>query len=257
MVRKVPISERDASTLERLRQAQPPVSLAQPESYRDRVVLKPWGHEFLVFENEHVAIWFLHIKEAFATSMHCHPGKRTSLILLAGRAFCNTLNHRIFLDAADAAVFEKGVFHSTKAQSAEGIDLIEVETPPQKTDLVRLNDGYGRQTMGYEGLSEMRGSDLGRFGHFWLPEPAAAAEAAHGAAGWRIRVEAFRDTADFRGRFRAEAGRIYCPCRGGLAGRDGTALEIGEAKAADDLPAPPECGLPGPLTLLSAWREAT
>ena len=255
MVRKVQKSERDASNLERLRVVQPIFNHEQPQSYRDKVVLKPWGHEFLIFENEHVAIWFLHIKEEFATSMHCHPSKRTSLILLSGRAFCNTLNHRIFMDCLDAAVFEKGVFHSTKALSSEGIDLIEVETPPQKTDLVRLNDGYGRQAFGYEGLSEMRKSDLERFGYFHLEEPDSTVPEQRIEKRYGMRVERYMDTSDYQARFKPKVGEIYCPCRGSILDDAGIELiELGEARNAVEMPDPAQCRLSGSLTLISTYR---
>ena len=32
-------------------------------SYADVVVNKPWGHEYLVYENEHVGLWYLHIEK--------------------------------------------------------------------------------------------------------------------------------------------------------------------------------------------------
>ena len=48
--------------------------------YSKVIVKKPWGYEYLVFENEFVAIWMLHIVRKRKTSMHCHPQKRTSLI---------------------------------------------------------------------------------------------------------------------------------------------------------------------------------
>jgi hypothetical protein len=256
VVRKVLKSERDDASLQKIRSVGAVVNNEQPQSYRDRVVLKPWGHEFLVFENPYVAIWFLHIKEEFATSMHCHPSKRTSLILLSGRAFCNTLNHRIFLDCLDAAVFEKGVFHSTKALSQGGIDLIEVETPPQKTDLVRLNDGYGRQSFGYEGLAEMRKSDLDRFGYFHLEEPETDAPSLRTEKHYEIRVDRYRETSDFRERFRPRPGEIVCPCRGAIEGGDGSLLlDIGEARTASEMPATDSCRLPGPLTLITSFRS--
>ena len=45
-------------------------------SYRDKVVKKPWGHEYLIYENDDLGIWFLHIEKGQQTSTHCHP-KRT------------------------------------------------------------------------------------------------------------------------------------------------------------------------------------
>ena len=59
-----------------------------PFDYSKVIVKKPWGYEYLVFENEYVAIWMLHIVRKRKTSMHCHPKKRTSLILLTGNATC-------------------------------------------------------------------------------------------------------------------------------------------------------------------------
>jgi len=52
--------------------------------YHNAIVKKPWGYEYLAFENEYVAIWILHIIRKRKTSMHCHPRKKTGLILQAG-----------------------------------------------------------------------------------------------------------------------------------------------------------------------------
>ena len=49
-----------------------------PFDYSKVIVKKPWGYEYLVFENEFVAIWMLHIVRKRKTSMHCHQKKRTS-----------------------------------------------------------------------------------------------------------------------------------------------------------------------------------
>ena len=45
------------------------------DNYDINVVKKPWGYEYLAYENEHVALWFLHIKHTHSTSLHCHPKK--------------------------------------------------------------------------------------------------------------------------------------------------------------------------------------
>ncbi len=122
--------------------------------YRGLVVNKPWGYEYLLFENNHVAIWTLHITKDHGTSLHCHPQKRTSLIVLSGTVLVSGLIDQFTLNEKDALTIESGVFHSTKALSDDVI-LIEVETPPNKSDLVRLKDEYGRQNKGYEGQTEM------------------------------------------------------------------------------------------------------
>lgn len=123
--------------------------------YKNIVVNKPWGYEYLMFENKEVAIWILHINYDFLTSMHCHPKKRTSLFLLDGRATITTLDSQFNLGYPEGLMIDSGVFHSTKATSPEGIFLMEIETPPDKNDLVRLKDKYGRENKGYEGKTEM------------------------------------------------------------------------------------------------------
>ncbi len=171
-MRLVKISERDRESLDRLREFSVRSSAAQPDSYRNRVVVKPWGYEFLIYQNSKVAVWFLHIKKGHSTSMHCHPSKKTSLIVLSGQALCNTFYNRNYLNGIDSVVIEKGVFHSTQCLSSAGADIIEIETPPDKTDLVRLNDQYGRESNGYEGMSEMKVTGLERFGYFAFDEGA-------------------------------------------------------------------------------------
>ena len=45
----------------------------------------------------------------------------------------------------------RGRFHSSKALSDHGAYILEIETPEDKHDLVRLEDSYGREKTGYEG----------------------------------------------------------------------------------------------------------
>ncbi len=119
------------------------------------IVKKPWGHEYLTYQTEELSIWILHIKKDYLTSMHCHPNKRTTLIVLSGKARVSTLKENFDLKEGDGLIIDKKVFHSTKAISEQGIILMEIESPSKKTDLVRLKDDYGRETKGYELQNEM------------------------------------------------------------------------------------------------------
>lgn len=120
------------------------------EDYRNKIVIKPWGYEYLVYENENVAIWYLHIDKGESTSMHCHPKKSTGLILLRGEAEVSFLADKRIIRNFDKVMIRRGLFHQTKALSDDGIDLLEVETPNDKHDLVRLQDEYGREDKPYE-----------------------------------------------------------------------------------------------------------
>jgi acetolactate synthase-1/2/3 large subunit len=134
-----------------------------PFDYSRVIVKKPWGYEYLVFENEFVAIWMLHIVRKRKTSMHSHPQKRTSLILLAGNATCYHLEGEERLNPMDGILIEEGVFHLTEASSElpidplseNGIWVMEIESPPNKADLVRMEDAYGRSGKAYEGKENM------------------------------------------------------------------------------------------------------
>lgn len=119
--------------------------------YDGIVVNKPWGYEYLMYESDKIGLWYLHIKQDKQTSLHCHPGKKTGYILLTGEAQVSFLNDSTHLKAVSKLMLREGLFHSTKALSEDGIHVIEVESPPDKTNLVRLDDAYGRKEQPYEG----------------------------------------------------------------------------------------------------------
>lgn len=119
------------------------------------IVKKPWGYEYLLYEDGNASVWILRLNKDNLTSMHCHIYKKTALIVLAGKAVCTTLNEGFLLNEGDGLILDKKVFHSTQALSEGGVILLELETPSKKTDVVRLIDQYGRESEGYESESEM------------------------------------------------------------------------------------------------------
>ena len=131
--------------------------------YNNVIVKKPWGYEYLIYKNDQVAIWMLQIVRKRKTSMHCHPKKKTGLVLLAGDAKWAHQEGEIELNQLDGIVIEAGSFHSTEAfnplpiqpQSENGIWVMEIEPPPIKNDLVRMKDAYGREGTAYEGIDNV------------------------------------------------------------------------------------------------------
>jgi quercetin dioxygenase-like cupin family protein len=119
-------------------------------NYNTNIVKKPWGYEYLAYENENVGLWFLYIAPGQSTSMHCHPKKTTGLVLLDGTAEVSFLADKRQLNSLDKVMIRRGLFHSTKAISDTGAFIFEIETPVDKQDLVRLNDQYGRASKPYE-----------------------------------------------------------------------------------------------------------
>ena len=119
------------------------------------IVKKPWGYEYLMYQNNSVGMWCLHIRSGEQTSLHCHPAKKTGLILLSGEADVKFFNDSVRLRSIAKLMLRPGLFHSTAAISSDGIVLLEIETPPDKNNLVRLEDVYGREDKPYEGADSL------------------------------------------------------------------------------------------------------
>lgn len=118
--------------------------------FKDILVKKPWGAEYLLFENDFCAIWVLNINYMQHTSMHCHVEKATSLICLDGEVSSSTLENNNILKPLDGIYFNKKIFHQTQSIWKNGSYVLEIETPINKFDLVRINDNYGRCGKEYE-----------------------------------------------------------------------------------------------------------
>lgn len=162
MIQKIVPREADVTHL--LSRSSVPVSAGNKPDYRNVVVNKPWGYEYLMFENSHVAIWVLFLKDGAKTSMHCHPKKRTSLLVLGGKVITSSLSDQFPLDPLHGVVIDRGAFHSTASEHEEGSFVMEIENPVEKSDLVRLNDTYGRENKGYES-GENISNDLEQYEH--------------------------------------------------------------------------------------------
>lgn len=118
------------------------------------MIIKPWGCEYRAYVDDFIDVWQLTINAGHATSMHAHPRKVTYLICLAGSGVTHLLNGDVDVRSGTILQIGRGVFHSTESIGPEPLILVEVETPRNKYDLVRLKDGYQRAGTGYEQLSE-------------------------------------------------------------------------------------------------------
>jgi len=123
-----------------------------------KLIHKPWGFEWSAFDNGAVAVWILHIAAKRKTSLHCHPNKKTRLIVLSGSVYFTKNNLGRNLNALDVVDIGKGEYHKTEAISEldgfpsaeDGAWLMEIEEPSNKSDLVRMGDDYGRENKPYE-----------------------------------------------------------------------------------------------------------
>lgn len=200
------------------------------DDFKDVIVKKPWGFEYLLYENDQVGVWFLHIEQGKKTSLHCHPNKKTGLILLSGEAVLSFLNSSTALKPLGKTMIREGLFHSTAAVSAQGATVIEVETPRDKTDLVRFDDEYGRQEKPYEGrdATSPRTEEC-----LWLTEPREGAPALHSLAGCSLAMERVAGASGLRER---SPGEVIVVLDGGLFSKGGgPVLAPGDVVGSDTL----------------------
>ena len=123
--------------------------------YDNRIVYKPWGYEYVVYRNlNHLCVTLLSIDYNKTTSLHCHPKKKSGFILVSGKALfqLGLWKKRSEVHSSPSKrMIARGLFHSIKALSKNGLLALEFETPVNKNDLVRFKDDYGRQQKSYEG----------------------------------------------------------------------------------------------------------
>ena len=123
--------------------------------YDNRIVYKPWGYEYVVYRNlNHLCVTLLSIDYNKTTSLHCHPIKKSGFILVSGKALfqLGLWKKRSEVHSSPSKrMIARGIFHSIKALSKNGLLALEFETPVNKNDLVRFKDDYGRQQKSYEG----------------------------------------------------------------------------------------------------------
>ncbi|PPR54545.1 MAG: Acetolactate synthase isozyme 2 large subunit [Alphaproteobacteria bacterium MarineAlpha5_Bin6] len=117
--------------------------------YSEIIVRKPWGYEYIIYQNKNICVTILNIKKGHQTSMHCHPRKKTTLIVLDGKVITSNLIDKKILNNGDGVEIDKKVFHQTSAKNGDAI-VMEIESPNMKQDLLRIKDSYGREKMGYE-----------------------------------------------------------------------------------------------------------
>lgn len=112
--------------------------------FSNKRIIKPWGNEYELFSNENVSLWHLTIKPGQCTSLHSHPNKKTGLLVLEGAVELSFLNSKNKLLPSEKIMIRPGVFHRSTNRLSTNLELLEIETPVNKEDIIRLTDDYGR-----------------------------------------------------------------------------------------------------------------
>jgi rfaE bifunctional protein nucleotidyltransferase chain/domain len=147
-------------------------------NYFKKIYEKPWGYEFLAYQNKNVGIWILTINKDQKTSLHCHYKKSSIVICLDGVAKIDLYNGFEILRVGESLYADKKTFHGLGSYTDTCV-LMEIEiytdnvTFTDKDDLLRIKDMYCREKTGY-GASvkevDVTGEVLQKYRHFKIEE---------------------------------------------------------------------------------------
>jgi mannose-6-phosphate isomerase len=110
-----------------------------------RRVPKPWGHELVFAETERYAGKILHIDAGHRLSLQYHERKDETLYVLSGQVYLfvevEGVMRELKLQPGESYRIRPGVRHRLRAEAV--CELVEVSSP-ELSDVVRLEDAYGR-----------------------------------------------------------------------------------------------------------------
>jgi len=222
--------------------------------YSKVVVKKPWGYEYLIFQNSNVAGWVLYVKNGAQTSMHCHPNKKTSLVVLQGEVVCSTPKLELNLGAGDGLLIEKGVFHQTRGTSAKGAFVLEIESPINKRDLVRFKDQYGRERQGYE-RSDQHAVNIQNYNYLSLQALQLPHNCKKRFGQCALTFRTLESPRQLDEILDSDDQDVVCVLDGQLVnGRKDRTLRVGDTVKIKDIREISERSIVGPLTLLIVKR---
>lgn len=113
------------------------------------IIPKPWGFEYELLVSAEVRLLHLQIGSRQKTSLHCHPEKKTAMLFLRGQGVVHFLNSSQSFAPGHRLILRPSLFHQIEANDQE-VEVLEIESPPNKDDLVRLEDHHGREGLSYE-----------------------------------------------------------------------------------------------------------
>lgn len=110
---------------------------------------KPWGFEYQLLKDRRFDIWELSINPQASTSFHFHGKKDVLVLILRGIVTLSTTDQNLHLGPGKFILLGKGVCHQLKNESVSTVRILEIESPPDRNDLTRIEDNYGRENLPY------------------------------------------------------------------------------------------------------------
>ncbi len=152
----LPCLAQDAVAVARQMAISGPVKRESPgcvhHRYLDDLITKPWGDELRVYDDAFLDAWLLRLDPGMRTSTHGHARKDTVLLCSRGRGMVTAGDGRsVPIREGSMLHIDQGAVHCTLAETE--LLLVEIETPRDKFDVVRIKDDNGRAGRPYEPTS--------------------------------------------------------------------------------------------------------
>jgi len=119
-------------------------------SYRNLIITKPWGYEFVCSEFKNISLLVLHIKNGEETSFHTHSEKDTPMILAQGKLTIKTVEDEYIVNIGEIIILNRQIFHKLCSYDDNTVVLEFEMINPNKNDLIRFQDKYNREKKQYE-----------------------------------------------------------------------------------------------------------
>lgn len=122
-----------------------------------KLVTKPWGFEFELYDNKDISIWCVSIGQehksgylfdSFSTSCHMHTNKIAKVVMLDGAAQLFINDKPVIVRSSEPYTIFPRTPHRLQAYHGHAL-LLEVELPSNRSDIVRFSDSYGRSKNTY------------------------------------------------------------------------------------------------------------
>lgn len=110
---------------------------------KTKKIVKPWGHELLFAKTAKYVGKILVIEKGHRLSLQLHRVKHESLLVLDGRLTLRLGSKTRTVGPGVAFRIKPRTIHRFEAKKNR-VTLVEVSTP-ELTDVVRLQDDYGRR----------------------------------------------------------------------------------------------------------------
>jgi rfaE bifunctional protein nucleotidyltransferase chain/domain len=125
-------------------------------NYINKINDKPWGKEYLAYQNNQIGIWILHVNKDQETSLHCHFKKDTILMPIVNNFKINLYDNKYkILNLFECLYIPRNTFHGIHSYVDNSV-LMEIEIYTEdinytdKNDLLRIKDIYNRDKTNYE-----------------------------------------------------------------------------------------------------------